>query len=168
MSHWMPSATLVFPWPANPALGALWPLQLFGDKQPVMAQITRSQVARGGMVTVTTWWHRVTTLSQASSKSSCSFWLTSRCTLSMKLAWTPQALQTDLHPIATIQPMQPCLLLPFAALPHSVQVWIWQCQIAPPACFGPECLAGSVWRLFLRTTKIYIWMPASSTPVGWG
>ena len=46
----MPSATLVFPWPANLAHGALWPLQLFGDKQPAMA--VTSVKGRYG---VTTW-----------------------------------------------------------------------------------------------------------------
>ena len=112
----MPSATLVFPWPVNLAHGALWPLQLCGDKQPAMA-VTSGY--RGGMV-----WphgdHMVTTfepLNQASSKSSCSFWLTSRCTLSIKLAWnSTDGPSTHLHPIAAIQPMQPCcLFLPIAA-----------------------------------------------------
>ena len=47
----MPSATLVFPWPANLAHGALWPLQLFGDKQPAM-EVTSGK----GRYGVTTWW----------------------------------------------------------------------------------------------------------------
>ena len=46
----MPSATLVFPWPANLAHGALWPLQLFGDKQPAM-EVTSGK----GRYGVTTW-----------------------------------------------------------------------------------------------------------------